>query len=94
MATDFIPADPAMLPNPPKLVRQASAIEKTYLTAIPPNQELLKNESGALALATDNKTSHSVFQYDMQLKDCVFVGHTNTDLDSVAAAIGAAYLFK
>ncbi len=29
----------------------------------------------------------------MELKGCVFVGHTNTDLDSIAAAIGAAHLF-
>ena len=28
------------------------------------------------------------------LKDCYFVGHLNTDLDSVAGAIGAANLFS
>jgi hypothetical protein len=27
------------------------------------------------------------------LKDCIFVGHNNTDLDSVGSAIGAAELF-
>ena len=29
-----------------------------------------------------------------QLEGCVFVGHTNTDMDSVASAIGAAQLYK
>ncbi|EKU21165.1 manganese-dependent inorganic pyrophosphatase, partial [Nannochloropsis gaditana CCMP526] len=28
------------------------------------------------------------------LEGCIFVGHTNTDMDSVASAIGAAYLFN
>lgn len=29
-----------------------------------------------------------------QLKNCIFVGHVNTDLDSIAGAIGAAELFR
>ena len=28
------------------------------------------------------------------LTGCVFVGHTNTDMDSVASAIGGAHLFR
>mmetsp|Transcript_4156 Transcript_4156/g.6136 ORF Transcript_4156/g.6136 Transcript_4156/m.6136 type:complete len:361 (+) Transcript_4156:75-1157(+) len=31
--------------------------------------------------------------YHMDLKDCIFVGHTNTDLDSIAGAIAASHLF-
>uniref|UniRef100_A0A7S4DHV5 inorganic diphosphatase n=1 Tax=Lotharella globosa TaxID=91324 RepID=A0A7S4DHV5_9EUKA len=75
------------LPGPPMLTRQKSEIEK----------ELERNDAQATAMvqmsAVDEEKTQPVFQYDMQLKGCVFVGHTNTDLDSIAAAIGAAHLF-
>ena len=38
-------------------------------------------------------TAHFQLSIMQQLSDCIFVGHINTDLDSVAGAIGAACLF-
>eukprot|EP00467_Chlorarachnion_reptans_P013355 CAMPEP_0114510532 /NCGR_PEP_ID=MMETSP0109-20121206/13850_1 /TAXON_ID=29199 /ORGANISM="Chlorarachnion reptans, Strain CCCM449" /LENGTH=423 /DNA_ID=CAMNT_0001689871 /DNA_START=208 /DNA_END=1479 /DNA_ORIENTATION=+ len=72
-------------PGPPSLIRQKSEIEK----------ELERNSVQAEALVKQAKADEAQphFQYDMELKGCVFVGHTNTDLDSIAAAIAAAHLF-
>jgi len=72
----------------PGLSRQKSVLEK----------EVEKNDAQATAivdqaLADEKAHSQPVFQYDMELKGCVFVGHTNTDLDSIAAGIAASHLF-
>jgi len=73
-------------PGMPQLIRRKSLIEES----------IIANEEQATQLAKDSKKNDiesKQFQYDMQLNGCVFVGHTNTDLDSIAAAIGAAHLF-
>mmetsp|Transcript_19080 Transcript_19080/g.34106 ORF Transcript_19080/g.34106 Transcript_19080/m.34106 type:complete len:475 (+) Transcript_19080:176-1600(+) len=88
-------SDELDMPSPPTLMRQQSEISKQLFI-----NEAHANAMVNMAKADEIETRKSiheikqpVFQYDMALKDCVFVGHTNTDLDSIAAAIGAAFLF-
>ena len=63
---------------------------KTYLSEL---TEAAKRESehASAPPGTSAKTYHEDIQ--CYLKDALFVGHVNTDLDSVAGAIGAAVLF-
>jgi len=69
-----------------------SPLSATFLEKSP-RARFLERRSSSASLAAG---SLAAFENDMalrQLKDAVFVGHINTDLDSVAGAIAGADLF-
>ena len=53
-----------------------------------------EEESTGLATSMRPSLGLKVHWKWTQLENCVFVGHTNTDTDSIASAVGAACLYN
>lgn len=49
-------------------------------------------QSSDSAMLIPHMVENNIYNYEL-LKGCIFVGHINTDLDSIAGAIGAAALY-
>ena len=75
----------------PGLQRQHSFLQENST----PIEEALADSTGeAMYLSLPKTDSVTVSSYRLDaLKNCVFVGHTNTDMDSIGSALAAAVLF-
>mmetsp|Transcript_68416 Transcript_68416/g.135184 ORF Transcript_68416/g.135184 Transcript_68416/m.135184 type:complete len:647 (-) Transcript_68416:240-2180(-) len=78
----------SLVHEPPSAIKAAQEQYEEYTTLL--LEKLKRHAETPKAEAFIESTFVSRFVTD---NDCVFVGHVNTDLDSIAGAIGAAALF-
>lgn len=82
----------------PKNYAKAVVHDTELMTALKQNTEKPSHQYDMARLerhAEDHRSGLSAYEDELRLRLCkaVFVGHVNTDLDSVAGAMGAAALF-
>lgn len=85
--------DSAAIPPPLTLRENGTLVPSEAEKAI----HLNKQTSEAMVATLyndDDDDDDELATYEPEIKGCVFTGHTNTDMDSIASAIGAAHLYS